>query len=79
MNTQYPHAGRKLTPEEVATAVRTMSDASHHELSMLIAVLTQQIHDNASLSDSCRRAVVEQLDEIADEIDADLVNQMAAA
>jgi hypothetical protein len=47
------------------------------ELSTIIAVLAVKINENGALSDRCRKSVIEQLDEISDEIDADYEKQKA--
>jgi len=68
------------TPAEwAAIAIRSMIYSSPHELSMVISVLAGKINENGALSDRCRKSVIEQLDEISDEIDADYAQQMEQA
>lgn len=69
MNT--PHT----TDNDVCNSIRDWHLPDHHELSMVIAVLASKIKDNGALSDAVKTSVVEMLDELADEIDQDLVNQ----
>ena len=65
------------TPAEwAAIAIRSMLYPSPKELSMVVSVLAAKILENGALSDLCRKSVIEQLDEIADEIDADYAQQM---
>jgi hypothetical protein len=51
--------------------------AGHHDLSGLIANLAGAVRGNLALSIKCRDSVIEQLDELADEVDQDLRNQQA--
>lgn len=59
----------------VCNSIRDWRLPDHHELSTVIAVLAAKVKDNGSLSDAVKTSVVEMLDELADEIDQDLVNQ----
>jgi hypothetical protein len=68
-----------MTADQAATAIREVQHAMPHDLSMLCAVLAAKINENGALSDLCRKSVIEQLDEIADEIDADFSQQMEQA
>jgi hypothetical protein len=64
-----------MTANQTANAIRAMQHAMPHDLSMLCAVLAAKINENGALSDRCRKSVIEQLDEVADEIDADYAAQ----
>jgi hypothetical protein len=64
-----------MTADQAATAIREVQHAGHFDLSMICAVLAAKINENGALSDRCRKSVIEQLDEIADEIDADYRKQ----
>lgn len=65
------------------TLVRTACNAlidlpstiGHHDLSLVVADLAGVVRKSVGLSDKCRRSVIEQLDELAEEIDQDLRNQ----
>jgi len=65
--------------ERAANVIRSMQNAMPHDLSMLCSVLATKINENGALSDGCRKSVIEQLDEVADEIDADYAAQMEQA
>jgi hypothetical protein len=73
------HGGsvKSLTPDQAATALRYMKHAMPHDLSMIVSVVAAKINENGALSDRCRKSVIEQLDEISDEIDADYEKQKA--
>jgi hypothetical protein len=64
-----------MTTDQAATAIREVQHAMPHDLSMIVSVLSAKILENSALSDRCRKSVIEQLDEIADEIDADYAAQ----
>lgn len=65
--------------QAIRTATNALHDvppcASHHDLSGMFANLAGAVRRNLGMSDKCQRSVIEQLDELADEIDQDLVNQ----
>lgn len=65
----------------VKTACNALIDlpaaVGHHDLSSIVADLAGVVRKACGLSDKCRRSVIEQLDELADEIDQDLCNQRA--
>lgn len=65
------------TCNTVCNAIRDWHLPGHHDLSTVIAMLASKIRANAALSDATKTSVVEMLDELADEIDQDLVNQGA--
>jgi len=69
------HWDGNTSAEGAAIAIRSMLYPSPEELSMIIAVLAVKINENGALSDGCRESVIEQLDEIADEIDAEQMEQ----
>ncbi len=71
--------GMLLSAQEVANAIRNWHQPTHHELSMVIAGLAAKIKDMGGLTDSLTRSLVDQLDEMADEVDQDLVNQLEQA
>lgn len=60
---------------DVCNKIREWRLPDHHELSQVIVMLAAKIKDNGALSEKCKASIVDQLDEIADEIDQDLVNQ----
>lgn len=64
-----------MSASTVCNAIRDWHLPGHHELSTVLAVLAEKVKDNGSLSDAVKTSVVEMLDELADEIDQDLVNQ----
>lgn len=65
------------------TATRTACNAlhdlppyiGHHDLSAIVADIAGAVRKSLALSDSCKRSAIEQLDELADEIDQDLRSQ----
>ena len=61
--------------ERAKTTVRSVQNASHHELSSLLAQVSALVNRSGCLSDSCRRMSVDEMDELAGRIDADLVEQ----
>ena len=61
----------------VCNAIRSMRMPGHHDYSTVIAVLAASVKANGAMTDKCRTSIVDQLDEMADEIDQDLVNQRA--
>lgn len=66
-----------MSASTVCNAIRDWHLPGHHELSTVIAVLASKVKDSGALSDSVKTSAVEMLDELADEIDQDLVNQGA--
>lgn len=64
-----------MSENDVCNAIRDWHLPGHHELSTVIAVLAAKVKDNGALGDAVKTSVVEMLDELADEIDQDLVNQ----
>jgi hypothetical protein len=61
----------------VCNSIREWRMPCHEGLATVIAVLASKVKDNGSLSEKAKRSVVEQLDELADEIDQDKTNQEA--
>lgn len=63
----------------VRTACNALHDLppyiGHHDLSSIVADLAGAVRKSSGLSDKCHRSVIEQLDELADEIDQDLRSQ----
>lgn len=60
----------------VNNAIRTLRNASHHELSAAIAELAGAVKANFALSQSCIDFAVDQLDNLADVVDGDLAQQI---
>jgi hypothetical protein len=71
VNLGTPHA----TVCGACNAIREMYMPGHHDFSQVLAVFASKLKDSGFLSEKVKRSVIEQLDELADEIDQDLVNQ----
>ena len=67
------------TVNAVCNAIRDMHTPRHHDFSQVLDVFASKLKDSGFLSEKAKRSIVEQLDELADEIDQDLVNQTAGA
>ena len=65
--------------EQAKTAVRSVQNASHAELSSLTASMAALFNRSGCLSEACKALVVDELDDLADRVDADLVAQQMAA
>ena len=61
--------------QDILNAIRYWCHPSHNELSGMLATLAAKIKENGSLSEKCKASIIDQLDEMADEIDQDLINQ----
>lgn len=66
------------TVNAVCNAIRDMHMPRHNDFSQVIAVFASKLKDSGFLSEKAKRSIVEQLDELADEIDQDKVNQEAS-
>jgi len=63
---------------EVCNAIRAWENPSHMELSTVLAVLSGKVfHDANCLTDKVSREIIESLDDLADLVDQDKVNQGA--
>ena len=65
--------------EQAKTAVRSVQNASHAELSSLTSSIAALFNRSGCLSEACKALVVDELDDLADRVDADLVAQQMAA
>lgn len=59
-------------------AIRNMYMPRHNDFSQVLVVFASKLKDSGFLSEKAKRSIVEQLDELADEIDQDKVNQEAS-
>lgn len=72
-----------LTPPmgtlEFCAAMRrwSRSNPSHSELAGVLFLLASAAKTNGALSDKCKHSVVDQLQELANEVEQDAVNQQA--
>lgn len=66
------------TVNAVCNAIRDMHMPRHNDFSQVLAVFASKLKDSGFLSEKAKRSIVEQLDELADEIDQDKVNQEAS-
>jgi hypothetical protein len=67
------------TVSAVCNAIRDMHMPRHHDFSQVLAVFASKLKDSGFLSEKVKESVLDQLAELADEIDQDLVNQQARA
>lgn len=61
------------------TAIRSVRNASHHEIFCVLVQVSAMVQKSGSLSDACKALVVDELDDLADRVDADLVSQQMAS
>lgn len=68
---------QQITTSELNTAIRRWSRSNplHQEVSSVFFDLAAAMKENGALTDKCRLSVVDQLGEIANEVDQDFVNQ----
>ena len=69
----------RATTGDACASIRRWSRGNplHSEVGSVFAVMASAIQANGSLSDKCRRSLMDQLDEMAGEVDQDLCNQRA--
>jgi len=65
------------TVNAVCNAIRDMHMPRHHDFSQVLAVFASKLKDSGYLSEKAKESILDQLAELADEIDQDLVNQGA--
>ena len=68
---------QQITTGELNTAIRRWSHSNplHNEISSVFSVMAAAIHKNGAMTDKCRLSLIDQLDELANEVDQDFVNQ----
>lgn len=67
------------TVSAVCNAIRDMHMPRHHDFSQVLAVFASKLKDGGFLSEKARESILDQLAELADEIDRDEANQKARA
>ena len=65
------------THGELCNAIRAWKNPDHMELSTVLAVLSGKVHSMGCLTDRVSREIIESLDDLADLVDQDMVNQGA--
>ena len=63
------------TVNAVCNAIRDMHMPRHHDFSQVLAVFASKLKDSGFLSERAKESILDQLAEMADEIDQDMVNQ----
>ena len=68
---------QQITTNELNTAIRRWSRSKplHNDISSVFAVLAAAVKQNGAMTDKCKSSVIDQLDELANEVDQDFVNQ----
>lgn len=67
------------TVNAVCNAIREMHMPQHYDFSQVLAVFASKLKDSGFFSEKAKESILDQLAELADEIDQDLVNQQAVA